>query len=323
MIFVASMTSEHENFLSSVYWNFHDNFYISLAGKVLAYKSKEEIEILCQVLEENSAKNLMKLFTSETIESATNGPNDPLASLIESLVRLGQISIDKCNEDGQSPQNIHSVYFQSSVVIGGKREYPFYIIKNEEIKVEMSELLEQLKSLNSFDGKAQVLNDFYIQNCPESDEIEFSIFNESNKIYELLYEPPVEQFEKMMKTLKADGLKLKYLLNEGEKSEIDFKRLEMIFNEMILTKIPSKKLKILVEFHSQLTQKPETNADVLLPLLTYVLINLEAGHEIGSQVKFIERFAHPINLQGLNNYILTSTVIIRHWCDLFFVECCR
>lgn len=300
------MTSEPENLLNSVYWKFHSNFFISLSGKVLHFKSEEEIEFLYQVLEENSARNLMKLFTSEAIESATTGPNDPLGSLIESLVRLGQIAIEKRTEEGQIS---HSVYFQSSVVIGGKREYPLFIIKTEGIKVEVTELLDQLRNLNSFDGKSQVLNDFYLNNSPESDKIEFLIFNESNNIYEVLYEAPVEQVEKMMKTLKADGLKLKDLLYEGETSEIDFKKLESVFNEMISTKIPSTKLKKLVEFHSILTQKPETNADVLLPLLTYVLINMESGHVIGAQVKFIERFAHPINLQGLNNYILTSTVI--------------
>lgn len=295
--------------MNSVYWKFHENFFISLSGKVLNFTKEEKIEISFGVLEENSAKNLMKLFNSESINSATNSPNDPLSSLVESLVRLGQIScIEKSGSGDNSDCYCYDVYFQSSVVIGGKREYPLYILRSENTSenVEIVELLKKLKGPTNFDEKSNVLNDFYIKNYQETAEAENFIFKEEN-IYESLYETD-ERIENMMKSLKRDGLKLSDLSTE-EIEEIDLKELENIFNEMILTKIPSEKLSKLVKFHSNLTKKPETNADVLLPLLTHVLINLERGHEVVGQVKFIERYAHPINWTGINNYILTSTVI--------------
>lgn len=313
--------------MSTVYWKFNENFFISLTGNVLNFTKEEEIEISLGVLEENSAKNLMKLFTCESISSATSSPNDPLSNLVESLVRLGQVSIEKgreVNEEDRNPNNynrsdgyncnsssrhntIHEIYFQSSVVIGGKKEYPLYIIKNG--KIELEELSIELKNLKNFEEKSNLLQEFYLKKDPENSSIELEIFKGKNGVYEALFEP-IENVEKMMKSLKADGLKLSDL-DEFNDQEIDFdlKILEMIFNEMISTKIPSEKLSKLLKFHSSLTRKQEATADSLLPLLTYALICLENGHEIAGQVKFIERFVHPINLNGLNNYILTSTVL--------------
>lgn len=300
--------SREENLLGSVYWKFNENFFISLNGKVLNFTKDGQIEIILGTLEENSAKNLIKLFTSESIDSATNSPNDPLRSLVESLIRLGQsqIGVEKRSDEG----TCYDIYFQSSVVIGGKREYPLYIIKNENSEID--ELLEKLKSLKSFDEKSNVLHEFYSLKCPENDSIEKEIFTNEN-VYESLYEP-VENVEKMMKSLKADGLKLSDLSAEKNGYEaVDMKNLQIIFYELISTKFPSEKLSKLVKFHSSLTHKQESNADVLLPLLTFALINLERGHDVGGQLKFIERFAHPINLNGINNYILTSTVTRRRF----------
>lgn len=306
------MVSIDENFLGSVYWKFQENFFISLTGKVLNFSKKEDeetkIEISSGVLEENSAKNLMKLFTCESINSATNSPNDPLRSLVESLVRLGEISIkEKDNSDNEHDDkhdknsyntSVYEIYFQSSVVIGGKKEYPLYILKTGNF-----ELFESLKNCSNFDEKSNVLQEFYLKN---ENSVELEIFNHP-KIYESLYEP-MENIEKMIKSLKSDGIKLCDLASEDQ-DDLDLKDLENIFDQLISTKIPSEKLSNLVKFHSSLTRKQqEINADILLPLLTYAFIYLENGHEIGGQVKFIERFAHPNNLTGLNNYILTSTV---------------
>jgi hypothetical protein len=307
------LVSIDENPLGSVYWKFHENFFISLTGKVLKFTEGDKISISSRVLEENSAKNLMKLFTCESISSATNSPNDPLRSLVESLVRLGQIGIEKQielerNNDSHHEHHqtrIYEIYFQNSVIIGGKKEYPLYIIKAENLELE--ELLNSLENSSSFDEKSNILQEFYLKNLDDS--IELEIFNQP-KIYESFLEP-MENIEKMIKSLKSDGIKLKDLTSEDQE-DVDLKDIEIIFNEILSTKIPTEKLANLVKLHSTLTQKqPATNADILLPLLTYALIYLENGHEIGGQVKFIERFIHPNSLTGLNNYILTSTVIIR------------
>lgn len=273
--------------LGSVYWKFHENFFISLTGKVLNFSKKEKIEISLGVLEENSAKNLMKLFTFDSINSATNSPNDPLRSLVESLVRLGKIGIEKLESEKRNKDNdikddidnsnhinldigVYEIYFQCSVVVGGKKEFPLYILKTENFELE--KLFDSLKTCSNFDEKSNFLQGFYL-NYEAS--IELEIFKKP-KFYELLYEP-IESIEKMIKSLRSDGIRLSDLVSEYQE-DLDLKDLENIFSQILSTKIPSEKLSNLVKFQSSLTQKQqETNADILLPLLTYALIYLENG----------------------------------------------
>lgn len=308
---------EGSSLVCSVYWSLKEcdsdddentfKTFVSLSGRLLKL-AETSIIVHESFLEENSSKNLVKLFTADSISSATLSTDDPLKSLIESLMKLAQVNLDKAREAGDGDGKEVEVYFQGSVVIGGKREHALYILKTQNI--DCGELFRKLKECKSLEDKSHLIKAFYLDHSQYDPKcLEEAIF--CSDIYESLLEEDVDDLEKMIESLKTEGLELNDLSTDLKDLSLNFQELDTTFQKMLQSKLPSEKLSILAEFHAQLTKnKSDINADALLPLLTHVVMNLKGGHCISKEIKFIERFTHPSFLTGYNNYILTSTVTI-------------
>lgn len=302
---------DEESLLSSVYWSLEDKdqqdtaVFVSLSGNLLKI-TDSSIKVHDRFLEDQSSRNLIKLFTSESINSATLSADDPLKNLVDSLARLAQVNL------GDNGREL-DIYFQSSIVIGGKREHSLYILKQEHEMISSVELFKKLKGCGTADEKSHCIKEFYRENgLIDPETLETAIFSDS-AIYGSFFEDEPEDLEKMMAGLKSEGGLMVSDLNMKD-FPLNFQELNTIFHSFLNSKPPSKKLSILTSLHAHLTRNSnEINADTLLPLLTHVIVNLEEGHLVAKEIRFIERFAHPASLTGLNNYILTSTV---HHCVL-------
>lgn len=273
--------------------------FISLSGNLM--QIEEDYLVLERgVLEENSSKNLIKLFTAEAIEAALSSPNDPLRNLVESLVLLAQVNLSKKEEGGCSGERLE-IYFTSSVLIGGKVEYPLYIL--DKRRFEGKAVVLEAKSI---DEAAELVHQYY-ETYEKADETEIFV---DSRIFDHLagISKESELFDKMIKSLRESGLQLKDLSEEIIDVPLD--EINDDFAET-MKKIkssltPSEKLIHLAEFYSKLSSRTVAiNADILLPLLTALLVRSGDGNLI-DQLRFIEKFVHPSKLTGANNYMLTS-----------------
>ena len=292
--------------VSSVYWKFQDNLFVSLSGNILTFSQSTQFtqfKLKSKILDESSSANLVKLFARAQEEV----DNEPLRNLIESVMRLAQVNITDNNEN-DSDDTLHtlhtySVYFQSSVVINGKREYPLYILASADtIDHDLISLISKLSLSSSINEKSGLIHDFY---SSHSEEFDSKIFN-NEQICALLIDSEHVAHKNI---IINDDLILEFTGLTAEQVEnINLQEYEAIFDEMVKEPTPKGKLNKLVILHSKLTESSAepVNADLLLPLLTFVLI--KCGKDINEQVKFIERFARECDLSGLNGYILTSTV---------------
>ena len=287
--------------VSSVYWKFQGNLFISLSGNILTFSQSAQFtqfKLKSKILDESSSANLVKLFARAQEEMN----NEPLRNLIESVMRLAQVNITDNGNDSDDTLHTYNVYFQSSVVINGKREYPLYILASADtFDHDLISLISKLSLSSSINEKSGLIHDFY---SIHSEEFDSKIFN-NEQICALLInkEPGLINTELDHESiLKFTGLTTEQVEN------LNLQEYEAIFDEMVKEPTPKGKLNKLVLLHSKLTESSAepVNADLLLPLLTFVLI--KCGKDINEQVKFIERFARECDLSGLNGYILTSTV---------------
>ena len=309
VVFHTARTSSPE-LISSVYWKLQENLFISLSGKVILKFKETNFKIKSKILEESSSTNLVKLFANIREEE-----DEPLRNLIKSLMRLAQVNLNdnNCND---ANANDYEIYFQSSVIINGKREYPLYILRTIEDKCdEIDIIVNTLITTSTLNEKMDLIEEFYSK---YSEDFDTKIFS-NEQVYISLRHGGESKHElelgKMIKTVKIDyemvlkttGITLEQL------NQINFAELKDIFDEMTKERTPKGKLEKLVKLHSNLTESSNTlvNADLLLPLLTCVIIKItDEGFSgnISGEVKYIERFARQNELSGLNGYVLTSMV---------------
>lgn len=242
--------------------------------------------------------------------------NEPLKNLIESMIRLAQVNIENHHETID-----YEIYFQNSVIIGAKKEFPLFILKEKksDIPVITADFITKLKESIEIEAKVEVVQDFYKSHPNlEAAELETILFSQ---VYELLHDSSnTLDFEKMVKLLREEGLELSDLTDLIKDFPVDLAILEQTFTELLESKEPIMKLKKLSELQLKIAaDNYEINADLLLPLLTLVIVKLERGHLIVGEVEFIERYAHDQSLSGLNGYILTGTVRSKGYMRLNFL----
>lgn len=298
MFVVFDSHNTSASLVSSVYWKLQNNLFISLSGNILSISNSTQFKLKSKILDESSSANLVKLFTRAQEEV----DNEPLWNLIESVMRLAQVNITDSDNDSDETLHTYSVYFQSSVVINGKREYPLYILASADtIDHDLISLISKLSLSSSIIEKSCLIHDFY---SSHSEEFDSKIFN-NEQICALL----INNESSLKNTELNHDLILEFTgLTTEQVEKLNLQEYEAIFDEMVKEPTPKGKLNKLVLLHSKLTESSDepVNADLLLPLLTFVLI--KCGKDINEQVKFIERFARECDLSGLNGYILTSTV---------------
>ena len=295
------------------------DFYISLSGKVLKRTSDDRFQVFNTVLEEDSARNLLKLFKNNDELTREDG-DTTLKNLIESMTRLALAQVNIAEDEEKDKDTVvtedtiedtvvnedindvhketYNIHFHNSLLIGDKKEYkyPLYILKPPRIPVlKLGE-----------DNSAQV-QQFYNENSGS----ELALFSHEN-VYEILYNSTSKSvdLEAMIKSLKGDNLKLSDLTDDQVQDfQIDWIGLQEIFDELIESKVPSKKVEKLKELQTKITSvNPQMNSDLLLPILTHVVINVDRGHLISRELEFIEKYSDNSCLTGLDCYILTSTV---------------
>ena len=325
VVFDETMSSNTSTeLISSVYWRLQDKLFISLSGNVISLSNENDFTVKSKILEESSSTNLVKLFAK-----IQNVDNEPLKDLIESLMRLAQVNMNESasnNYTEHAHAHAHdtcSVYFQSSVIINGKREYPLYILKSNESLHDgntfvIKELIENLTLIPtpSINEKINLIHDFYSKHSEAFDSEIFSI----EQVYKSLRQTDEEYEEELGKIIKFAKMDhesiLKFIgLTLEQVEKINFKEFEEIFDEMMKERTPKRKLDQLVRIHSKLTESSDSpvNADILLPLLTFVIIktlNESGDGNISGEIRFIERFGRESDLSGMNGYIVTSTVSI-------------
>lgn len=357
--------------LTCVYWKLNKNknyeieteikatahdYFISLTGNILQLKNEIELNLIGTILDPNSSNNLLSLFIDpekssslSTEDLSNSNSNSAARNLLDSLACQARLHLDSNLNEEPLKTKKFEIYFQSSVIIGNKREYPVYIAKSDDEMVldkvaELdNEIIDKLTDSNvNYPIKSQAIHSYYSDHPQINPEIlESQIFSNA-KIYESLFEKSIDldELEGIVKNLRGTGLKLSDLLedplpmNEGHKSKIienqstdnnhetkanidialDFNDLNKCLLEIFTARTPHSKSFHLLNFHSSLTSQFTTkhalnvNADTLLPLLTYVLVQLERGYEILPEIRFVERYAHTTSISGIRGYVLTNIV---------------
>ena len=406
VIFVVDCTNENLNLekidlingsqlLTCVYWNINknyeieteikmeatpDEYFISLTGNILQLKNEIELNLIGTILDPNSSNNLLSLFIDpEKLSSLPDdsSSNSTARNLLNSLACQARLHLDLNSNEGEplKAKNFE-IYFQSSVIIGNKQEYPVYIVKRDDEMVmdKVAELdrefIDKLTDSNvNYTIKSQAIHSFYSAHPQIDPEVLESQIFSIPKIYESLFEKSIDldELEGIVKNLRGTGLKLSDLLedplpmDQGHKCkvienqsstnndhetktsiDIDFNDLNKCLLEIFDARTPHSKSLHLLNFHSSLTSQftakhaLHVNADTLLPLLTYVLVQLERGYEILPEIRFLERYAHTTSISGIRGYVLTNIVnyyififvyyfiifIYTYTCIYIHIECC-